>query len=254
MVEQPIPTVTMDSPQKTVETVGADVTANVNVTVDPLQSNGVVWWILPGKQNVIINDLPAHAFTVTEKAPDNGSGRVFGPLMIGLASRVDRLLTQNGFKKNTLNSSANLQDFSLYDVIQAYQKDKTICTFLINGDSGESVSMASFQCADTDRLAQAEKEQLPFLKLVQNPFDKTDRNQSVVISDIQYYPPLFATVAVNHRRTGYSAILKKINGAYKQISAGQEAPDCTVVDKYEIPKEVVPECYASGVFLRKNTQ
>lgn len=249
-----VPVISVDTPEHVVDAVAADALTKLKISFDALQTNGNIWWILPEKKNVLIEQVPVRSVALTEAVPDGAGSPSYGPLTQSLASRVDQLLLGNGFKKDALNSSANLQDFSMVDIIQAYQRGNILCVFLINGENvGDSHSSASFQCSTMEQLSKAEAEQLPFIGIVHSPYD--NQSQDVVISSIRYFPPLFAVVAVNYRRTGYSAILKKIDGVYVQVTAGQEAPYCKVVDTYEIPKEVVPECYLDGgVTTRKNAR
>jgi len=233
--ETPVPSFAAAAPEQVVDAMTGDTPSSLRILFNARESNGQLWWIVPGEKNVLIKDVPVRAVVVSDSR-----------LTQDLVSRVDRVMLGNGFKKDELNSSKDLRDFSKYDIVEAYQKDKTICALVLNGDFIETETPVNFLCSDTDKLAQASAEQLPFLQIVHNPYDKTDANKDAVISDIRYFPPSFAVVAVNHRRTGYSTILKKIRGVYIQVYAGQEAPYCKVVDQYAIPKEVVPECYQSG--------
>jgi len=42
---------------------------------------------------------------------------------------------------------------------------------------------------------------------------------------------------------GYGWIAAKINGVWKIVTTGQDAPDCKVVNQYQVPKEIYGTCY-----------
>ena len=43
--------------------------------------------------------------------------------------------------------------------------------------------------------------------------------------------------------SGYGWIAAKVNGIWKIVTTGQDAPACSVVNEYQVPKEIYGSCY-----------
>ena len=43
--------------------------------------------------------------------------------------------------------------------------------------------------------------------------------------------------------SGYGWIAAKVNGTWKIVTTGQDAPYCSVVNQYQVPKEIYGSCY-----------
>lgn len=247
LAEMAAPVVATSTPAEAVDGLAADLKNAMNVDFQ-LSESGSLWWTMPNQLNVVAQAAAVRSAQFPE-APTTTSGvRQFGFGAKLLSLRVDRVLTANGFKKDALNSSRDLQDQTRYDYIQAYSNDQLSCAFTLSGDSYETTDV-SLRCATNEQIKKALAEQEVFLRAIL-PLE-TDKD--IAVSRIRLYPPQFAVVAVNYRRTGYEAILKKMNGKYVRVFAGQEAPSCEVVKQFSIPKTVVPQCYGKdGAALQPN--
>ncbi len=200
-------------------------------------SVGDIWWVMPDGENILVQNAMLRSTRISEEnsrldPKSKNWTRAYGTSTLSAIAAFDRVLASRGFAREEKGSSTSTEDESLYDFVHAYQKGKTICTFTIDGDFSETTDM-SFQCSDD--LQRYHDEQTPYLEAL------TDKN--VVVTRVEQLSKDFAVLSVNLRRTGYLVFLKKIDGRYVQIFAGQEAPPCKVVDKYSIPKEIVDGCY-----------
>ncbi len=249
IAEAPTPTIKTFSASEVVDSLAEYLKNAGGADFQPSES-GSLWWTMPDHLNVAAQEATVRSAQYPEAPTSSNGVKQFGLQAKLLSLRVDRVLTANGFKKDSLNSSRDLQDQTLYDYIQAYTNDQLVCTFTISGDSFETTDLF-LRCVSKEQIKKAFAEQKVFLRAIL----PLESDKDIIVSHIRLYPPEFAVVAVNYRRTGYEAILKKINGVYVRIFAGQEAPSCDIVQQFAIPKEVVPTCYEkNGTTLQKNTR
>lgn len=177
---------------------------------------------------------------------------------------VKTVFTDRGFILNKNNSSARTDDQKFYDYVQAYEKDNYLCTVTISaeassypgsGKNGKAEMGYLLFVSCTDKLAEAEVEQIPFLDAL-NLKNKEEVAQ-LINSEGDYFH-----VETHFRRAGSAVILKKENGNYRVLLISQEAPRCSLVNKEKIPLSVLTsigggDCYANDgayVTLTENSK
>ncbi len=65
----------------------------------------------------------------------------------------------------------------------------------------------------------------------------------MVINEFLSETSNFIALKVHGRRYGNVMIAKKINKVWTEIASIQDSPDCELVKRYEIPKEIIGACY-----------
>lgn len=150
------------------------------------------------------------------------------PLAKELNDLISKILLDNGFMLNTLNTSKSEELNDFYDYVVAFQKGETRCILKTDGDYGK------YSVACSDRLYEAYEEQISYLKM----FNHRDTTVSV-----EKRKGDFVWLDVRLRRTGYFAIVKNDGKEIKLIFAGQEPPPCNLMIENQVPKELYEVCY-----------
>lgn len=169
---------------------------------------------------------------------------------------VREVFTRRGFILNKRNSAASTTDDSLWDYVQAYEKGDYLCTVTINSEAstypgggfGEKAKTGyQLYVSCTDKLADAEAEQIPFL----DALGLKDKGQFAIpgISEGDYF-----RVETGGRRGGQYAILKKEDGKYRILAMTQEPLHCSLIKKEKIPESIAnslgdpdnPGCFADN--------
>lgn len=196
---------------------------------------------------------------------DGWNIRIFNPQTIGLihntayseletpSSKTRQVITlaieyfnNNGFLKNTLSSSKNFNDESLYNYYLAYEKDKEQCVLVVNkdtsgklGSSGESIPNPNItiSCFDSILYQESYDSQIPFLRAMNDKkagvyINKINTENSAAIAGVSWRSP-----------GGTFALFVKQNGVWKMIYNGQDTPKCSVLQKYNFPEEIYSACY-----------
>lgn len=172
---------------------------------------------------------------VSEKIPDE----IFKPELLA----TKEVFEDRGFVLNKNNSSANMDDQKFYDYVQAYEKDGYLCTVTVNGEvSSYPISMGYHLFVScTNKLKEAEIEQLPFLEALNL------KNKEEVV-ELKNSESDYFHVEISARRAGEAAVLKKENGTYRVLLISQEAPNCGLIEREKIPALVLSsigsgDCY-----------
>ncbi|MFC1623494.1 hypothetical protein ACFL05_00010 [Patescibacteria group bacterium] len=144
-------------------------------------------------------------------------------------SIVKKVLKDKSFVLDLENSSSDFSDRSFYDYIQSYKKDSSLCVVKVNPDNIGYYQL-NFSCGDS--LDEAYEEQIPFLEAL----GLKDKNTVIRLKNQEgnYYEVGFSGV-----RGGLDAVLKKENNSYRVLYIGQEAPDCSLIEKENIPNETL---------------
>lgn len=193
-----------------------------------------IWWITPDDLN-IINDHSSGVELHVQACQQDTESRVnFRGITQLLAPKIDKIMQQNDFKTNQLNSSTSIEDNRFYDYIKAYEKDNTQCVFVANPDCAtlsqtqEPVHYTfSFGC--TQNLAQNYDKQAPFLK---------DLGIKDAIIHVQKQTGNLVKLNVNYRRSGYNLIAKLVDNRWIELYSGQELPSCELTQENQIPQEI----------------
>ena len=152
-----------------------------------------------------------------------------------------KVFANRDFVLNTNNSSTSTNDRRLFDYVQAYEKDNYLCTVTVSaeassypgsGKNGKAEMGYQLIISCTDKLAEAEAEQIPFLDALNL------KNKEVVAKLINSEGDYFR-VETHLRRSGSAAILKKENDKYRVLLISQEAPRCSLINKEKIPSSVL---------------
>lgn len=206
------------------------------------KNNLSVWWINPDNLNIINDNSSGIEFDLNVCESDLESKSLFKKTALILGQKINVIMEQNGFKINQQNSSKSIADEQFYDYIQAYEKNPLKCVFVANPDCGKLTGEAkmhytfSFSC--TDQFAKNYQEQAPYLK---------DLKIKDAIIHVEKRVGDFVKLNVNYRRSGYFTAAKLVNGKWQELYSGQDNPSCEIVNKYKIPKEILPDCYPDNL-------
>ncbi len=169
---------------------------------------------------------------------------------------ASEVFIERGFALNKRNSSASTTDDSLWDYVQAYEKGNYLCTVTVNSEAstypgggfGEKAKMGyQLYVSCTDKLAETEAEQRPFLEAL--GLKGKGQYAMLAVAEGDYF-----RVETGGRRGGQSAILKKENGKYRIIVMTQESLLCSLIKKEKIPEAISdslgdpdnPGCFADN--------
>ena len=153
---------------------------------------------------------------------------------------AQQLFADRGFVLDTANSFTNLSGDSLYDYVQAYRKNDTLCKITANSDctiygyheGNEWHSHALItSCGNT--FTEAHRERVPLL----NALDLKNIYAAAVVKNQS--GPFLELSVISGTRGGGTAIIKKEGDQYRVLYQGQETPPCTLIDKEKIPNEVL---------------
>lgn len=193
-----------------------------------------VWWVSSDGYN-IIND---NAYGVESKFNCSDYKSInFDSSLKTIASEFPAFIQKNGFSKNILNTSKSLTDDKFYDYVQAYEKDDLKCVLTASPDcsgvgDGKMWQTISFSCTQD--------------------FDKNYTTQAPILRDLKINDSIisiskqienFAEIQVHYRRTGHYVIAAKENGIWKSLYSGQDIPNCSVMEQYNVPNEIYENCY-----------
>lgn len=192
-----------------------------------------IWWISSDNLNIINDNSYGIEFYVFDCAGDTGSKSNFKEIIQLIGPKINEIMKQNGFNTNQKNSSDSIEDSHFYDYIQAYENEAIKCVFEANPDCVNSAYAFSLGCTENfDRNYQQQSQYLKDLEI-----DNAIIRVKEEVGD-------FVKLNVNFRRTGYFTIAKLIDGKWNGIYSGQDWPGCEIVEKYEIPKEIISDCYS----------
>ena len=205
-------------------------------TDQTLQTNDFgLWWVIDEGFSVINDNEQAIEFRrfecKSESMPESDE------LAKKLAKTVDEIMVTNGYTLNKNNSSASFVDYRFYDYIRAYEKGNIKAVYVQNPDcwaNGDEQMHLSSYFSFTTKLDKNKAEQLPILQDL-----KIEPDAVIHLSD---RVDDFAIISVNFRRTGHFIIAKNVNGHWKELFSGQEAPPCSLTKKWQIP-ESLSGCY-----------
>jgi hypothetical protein len=200
-----------------------------------------IWWISTDGLNIINDNSLGVQLNIFNCEADLASHKTFKEISQLLSSKINEIMIQNGFTKNLSNSSTSIDDDKFYDYIQAYE-NKTIkaiftanpdCIASDSNDSNTNPKQYSFSFGYTTNFDKNYEQQSQYLKdlAINNAVIRAEKK----VGD-------FAILNVAGRRSGYSIIAKLIDGKWQNIHSGQSLPSCEVVNKYQIPKEIVADC------------
>lgn len=210
-----------------------------NYNAEILEKNNLsVWWVSPDNLNIINDDSYGVELNLNVCESDLESKSIFKETAVKLGQKINTIMEQNGFKVNPVNSSKSITDDRLYDYIQAYEKNPLKCVFVANPDCAKLTEEAkmhyTFYFSCTDQFAKNYQEQAPYLK---------DLKIKDAIIHVQERTGDFVKLNVNYRRSGHFTVAKLVDGKWQELYSGQDNPNCKTVEKYKIPKEILPNCY-----------
>lgn len=223
-----------------------DITASIRSAINESfetkfaeSSPGLLWWITDDEWNIV--DLSAAEITIAIPSPSLCERQecVRHKTFIALNAVLTDAFLKNGFRLNERNSSKSIDDEQFDDHILAFEKEKTNCVLLtrpeivIEAVGSDAVMHYSVACSDA--IDERSAEQLPFLKAL---------NEPALTAIPARITDRFALVRVLGRRGGLIAIAKKINSSWQIVFKGQEAPPCSLVEKYAIPFELYQSVFS----------
>jgi len=185
----------------------------------------------------------------------------FKSTVLFLLPLIDQVMRENGFRLSEWNSSKikddgivlndSGKDENFYDFIRAYENDSQKVVFSADPDcysnTTSSNGMAyrfSFSVLDSKIYTKNYNKQFPYLKDL--------GIKEMAINEFLSETSNFIALKVHGRRYGDVMIAKKINKVWTKIASIQEAPDCELVKKYEIPKEIISDCYVGDKLVKND--
>ncbi|NIS38285.1 hypothetical protein GWN26_07170, partial [Candidatus Saccharibacteria bacterium] len=161
-------------------------------------------------------------------------------------SAAEKVFAERGFVLDVRNSSTGASDKSLYDYIQSYKKNDEMCAVAVDPDcssyQGGGTEMAhQLRVSCGSGFAEARAEQIPFL----DALDLKNTNSALRIGSRSGD---FFRVGVGGFRAGSAAILKKEGDSYRVLFIGQEGPPCSLLEKEQIPHEVLSSIGGGSCF------
>ena len=151
-----------------------------------------------------------------------------------LDSKIRTFFLNQGFTESLVNKYIPENHDNGFSNGYGYFKGDIYCSISL---SVLSNPYAGFVCGKIDKIKTEELQ--PFLKAF-NP--SNDKTMYVGVTKISGN---FAKLSIGGKYGGggYYVIAMKDKQTWKEIFSGQEAPNCTVVDQYQIPKEIYDNCY-----------
>jgi hypothetical protein len=197
------------------------------------------WWISEDGWSINIpNAISIISSASTFKGDHFSPVNPLNPLAKELNDLISKILLDNGFILNALNTSESEENNDFYDYIVAFQKGETRCILETNGDGGQ------YSIVCSDRFHEAYEEQIPYLKALNKRNIIINVGAGERIGD-------FVWLNVHLRRTGWKTLIKDDGKEIKRIFSGQEPPPCDLMIENQVPKEVYGACYdASGKLLQ----
>jgi len=241
------PTFTDNSPKNIVESLVASINkASPTLKLSPVQ-NGSVWWIADDNSNILDPNAFSSSLKVVSLASCGAGSFTCAetPVPQTLNSVIKKTFEQNGFSLNTLNSSKDEKDTSLYDYVLAYQKGETRCTMTTLNDQmidnydhtkQDNPAYFTYTISCSDQFQKAYAQQSPMI-------NDLGTNAKNAIVTVKKQVGNYANVDIHFRRTGMFAIIKLENGHWKLIFRGQNYPNCKLMTDNSVPQEVYDQCY-----------
>lgn len=169
------------------------------------------------------------------------------PKAVGLNKKVSDVFIANGFILNKKNTSKSLEDKTFYDYVLAFQKDEVRCTVTTIGDfyslAQPDVWRIDYEVACSENFKKNYDQQLPYLKALV-AYSKYEKYKDAVVTPYAKNGD-FETISVHFRRTGESAIMKKIGDKYKVLFLTQQQPSveqCKILRENGAPPSYLKPC------------
>jgi hypothetical protein len=218
----------------------ADYDYKINYNED--ESN---WWITEDGM-AIFNNNPGIVTTLFENER-------YDLMSLGLDLRgaavieLDRIMDINGFQKDSTNSDKSFNHYR-----QAYDKGDTKCLFSTQGEGGEISSSYDYE-TDSDSI--------DYSFFCFNNFEGNYNFQKPFIEDLglaesdSYISSSkidgdYAYLNINGTTwfSGHYMLVKKVNGKWTEISAGQDSPMCEELRAAQVPEAVweMDDCYVKN--------
>jgi hypothetical protein len=188
-------------------------------------------WVLPEKTKIFIK---GSTFSLSDGEKDTN-------LLNQLISKTEKYFLSSGFKINIENTSDSNQNESLGKgqkivISKAYEKNGIYCVALFDD---ASQAYAVFYCGVSDD--EQNKLQNTVASELQPLFNP--KNDPDIEIFVQRVVGDFAVGGVGNKNGGGSNFyVKKVNGIWKKIYAGQGVLPCLVAAKYEVPTELSVGC------------
>ncbi len=203
---------------------------------------------------------PANSLWIEFTAPsDLSQNLATNPTMTALQDSVRDTLLNSGYRPNNENTSETIKDETLYDYVQGYANEDSVClsssmsavtNSAIDASDPDKMTMRYvFSCAPTDTVADELDFALPYLKAAN--FRNTN-NSLVDQKMINAHMSSFNVVA----RSGTGSLAYFYNddaGDPKLIRVGHDVPACSEFEAKDVPIAYWLDCYqADGTLRRTN--
>lgn len=215
---------------------------------------------MPVMEIVLIDELDCPADNYGEEpCPDDidwlketeNSDKIYGAIS-SVASKSslaeDSINSYESLKAKQANVNVAFEQYS--DIYAGYRNDSIVCIAKLPGSPSnfdpnkelDKISIA-IGCVDTDKY----KEQQKLQKLLLDAFHKKHNIKLEPYSGEGVGVDKVDGDFVYGSTTGAYAVWKKIDGSWKYLFGGQEAPDCKDADGYGIPSDLMgsnpADCY-----------
>lgn len=193
-----------------------------------------VWWISDDNYNI----MNGNSFAVEAQFRcENYPASRYTASLETFASLFSKFMHEQGFSKNTMNSSSSLLDTRYYDYVQAYEEGDFKCTLTGDPDcsgSDENTMRQTIRFSCTSDFDENYKDQMPFLR---------DLRIKDAIVNISKRVGNYVYLDAHARRSGWYIIaIQQKGGTWKKIMDGQDSPQCSVMEQYKVPKEIYGSC------------
>jgi hypothetical protein len=215
------------------------------------EEDGVAW-MTDDNKNIYISEAAGTGSRIPIQREMSAQQKAdFQEKVNNITDLISADLLQRGFQKNQKNAYENVNNESFYqqdyDYVLAYEKKPIVCTITLIGFNEVGAEWSEYRriiFACSDKLNKYYDAEIPFLTALQEVKKSPGGSRDgAIVSGIRKQKGDFVMVNWGAGHSGFSSVLKKIDGKYKEIFAGQEDPHCNVVVDNKIPMEIFDECY-----------
>lgn len=167
------------------------------------------------------------------------------PKVVELNKKVSDVFIVNGFILNKKNTSKSLEDKRFYDYVLAFQKGEVRCTVTTSGDlyslSQPDVWRIDYEIACSENFKKNYETETPYLRAAA----AYSKNNKDAIVTPYAKDGNFETISLHFRRTGTSAVMKKVGDGYIELFQTQQQPSieqCKILRENGAPPSYLKTC------------
>lgn len=209
-------------------------------------SDDEIWWTTEDNLNINIKNTPAVMFSVP--CYENFQDEDVYKMKEDLFQIIGKLFIQNGYSLSKANTSNVDTQGQFYYFQDSYEKDDIKCSILTDPQCSSLIRIARnlsvtnyVTCSDQlDKNIAVQKPLIELFNLKESTAEIRDS-----YGDFRKYEILY-------RQGSTPMVAKMVDNTWKEIYSTMDQPDCSIVNKYKVPKEIEKDCYLNGVTLIPN--